>query len=80
MASAKYSKPNWLPFRFTFTARPRFTALEGHPVKKRMTVAGLNQLDAQMELNKQLHKQGLAVHFVLEVEQLPVPMPWRRAK
>lgn len=54
-------------FRFHFTER-QIGAPSGLPKKRKRTVAGLNELDARCKLNKLLHKMGVRVHAILDVE------------
>lgn len=49
---------------------------EGVAKKRKRTVPGLNLLDAHVRLRQIMRLQGLTVHSVLEIEELPREKSW----
>lgn len=57
-------------FEITYTAR-QTDAPSGPPIRKTQRIKGLNALDAQLLLNKQLFKNKLRVHALLDCLLIP---------
>lgn len=55
-------------FRFAILVGPTTKSLERKATTK--TVAGLNELDAQLNLTKALRKEGLHLHFIIDVQEI----------
>lgn len=53
-------------YRFAVLVGPTSKSLERRALTR--TVAGLNELDAQLNLAKALKKEGLHLHFVVDVQ------------
>lgn len=57
-------------YEVTYTAR-QVGAPSGLPIKKTQRVKGLNALDAQVLLSKQLFKKKLRLHVLLDILLIP---------
>ena len=55
-------------YRFTVLVGPTSKSLERKATTK--TVAGLNELDAQLNLVKALKKEALYLHFIIDVQEI----------
>ena len=53
-------------FRFACMVGPTSKSIERKALTR--TVAGLNELDAQLNLTKALRKEGLHLHFILDAQ------------
>ena len=55
-------------YRFACLVGPTSGSIERKATTK--TVAGLNELDAQLNLAKALRKKGLHLHFIVDVQEI----------
>lgn len=61
-----WTKPR--AYRFACMVGPTSKSIERKATTK--TVTGLNELDAQLNLAKALRKEGLHLHFIINVQEI----------